>query len=154
MLAPLERHGPALGRCSGQESTWATGGILPFPDKLAKSFLSVKIEISATWTLLYLQNFMILDVNALWNNFLNSSKTMILNPPNAVTFNTVRHVVVTPINWIISLQFHYCNFTTVMNFISDYVTPKSVATQRLRTTALKINSAMYLNINRNVYIMK
>lgn len=109
MLAPLERHGPALGRCSGQESTWATGGILPFPDKLAKSFLSVKIEISATWTLLYLQNFMILDVNALWNNFLNSSKTMILNPPNAVTFNTVRHVVVTPINWIISLlQFHYC----------------------------------------------
>ena len=40
---------------------------------------------------------------------------MALNLPNAVIFNSVPHVVVSPNHKIILLLIHNCNFTTVMD---------------------------------------
>lgn len=39
----------------------------------------------------------------------------VLNPPNAVPFNTVPNVVVTPSHKIMSRLLQNCNFDTVMN---------------------------------------
>jgi hypothetical protein len=46
---------------------------------------------------------------------LDDSRAVALSLPNAVTFNTVPHVVVTPNHKVIMLLLHNCNFATIMN---------------------------------------
>ena len=47
--------------------------------------------------------------------------SVVLSHPNAVTFNTVHHVVVTTSGKIISLLLQKCNFATVMNHNVKYI---------------------------------
>lgn len=76
---------------------------------------------------------------------------MILNLPNAQSFNTVPHVVVIPKHEIISLPLHGCNFVTVMTCNVDicYVTCVWVTTHRLRTTALITHGSSQLKPGRS-----